>query len=152
MLEEFGLRADITPTENFGSDGLLELLKGFDVEGCSALRLHSTQAPAKLSAGLAELGVEVEDALLYDTFPLQNYNIPDFDYIFFSSRSCVRSFLAQHAAEALEGKMVLSIGTPTTKVLHSYGIEKIIQANEATTADAFDTLAIEMISDELLGL
>jgi len=69
---------------------------------------------------------------------------PPFDAVFFASASAVEAFMAQSSLEALKGKIVVTIGKPTSAALAALGREPDVVAAEATVTGAIKALARHM--------
>jgi uroporphyrinogen III methyltransferase/synthase len=146
-LRDHGIAADVVP-ERFVAEGLLDALRGEDLDGRRVLIARAAQARDVLPDGLRDRGAEVDVVELYDTVaePLsasQREALARATYATFTSSSTVRFFFAGGGAVA-DGTRVVSIGPVTSGTLREHGIEPHVEAAhhdvgglvEALTRDA----------------
>ncbi len=148
-LREFGVIADVVPSERFVAEGLVEALAGVDVK--RALVARAAEARDVLPEALSERGAEVDVLALYETVasPLteaQRAAVAEADYVTFTSSSTVRFFfesLGRGSDPGLRARLV-SIGPVTSATLRERGLEPDVEASrhdidglvEALLADA----------------
>lgn len=142
ILEENGLKADVVATLKYGSEGLISSLEGVIKSGEKILRLCSDQSTDMITVALNSLGAEVEDRILYRNIPEKKEIIPDFDAIFFASKSAVKAFIDQWGFEVLRDKDIITIGEPTFKLICEIMPDcHALMASEATTLGMISELA-----------
>jgi len=139
-----GLTPDLTPPMDYSAEGLAELLRAKAFAGQRVLRLRSEKAGPLLADVLRQKGAIVDDVQLYINEPVTYRKWPPFDAVFFASASAVEAFMAQSSLEALEGKIVVTIGKPTSAALAALGREPDVVAAEATVTGAIEALARHM--------
>jgi uroporphyrinogen III methyltransferase / synthase len=148
-LREFGVIADVVPSERFVAEGLVEALAGVDVK--RALVARAASARDVLVDALRDRGAEVDVVALYETVasPLteaQRAAVAEADYVTFTSSSTVRFLfesLGRGSDARLRGRLV-SIGPVTSATLREHGLEPDVEASrhdidgvvEALVADA----------------
>ncbi len=145
-LNKLGLQADLSPDDDFSSEGILKLFQN-KVSGnnLNILRCISSEAPQTLSNGLQNMGHKVDDVILYNNIPIKYDHTPNGDAIFFASASAVTSFINQFGSDLLKKIITVSIGKPCTAKLQSYGIKPTLQANQATVEASIKKLAVHCL-------
>ena len=94
-----------------------------------------------MTDALTQYAKTVDDVVVYRNESISHDAAPECDTIFFASGSAVDAFVDQHSLEALAGKTILTIGTPTTDALQRYGVRPNVVASEATVESAIESLA-----------
>ncbi len=148
VLRTARLFPDLTPSADFGSDGLLQAARTVLTPGQRVLRLRSSQADIGLAEGLEALGAKVTDCVLYKNKPVKYDVCPAYHAVFFASASAVACFLAQGFAESLHDALVLAIGEPTARALAQAGIKVDVLGHPATVAGAIAGLAHYSVAKE----
>jgi len=144
-LEKFSLFADAAPDFDFGASGILKTAKEIFIPGQKILRLRSEKAGTVLADEFRELGLIVDDKILYHNEKINYNHCPEFDVVFFASASAVEAFDDLWGCSILKNKIVLTIGKPTKKLLEEKGITEIIASCEATVEASLFTLAAKFI-------
>jgi uroporphyrinogen III methyltransferase / synthase len=142
-LQKTGLGCDLMPERDFSGAGLLEAAAPV-VKGQRILRLRSQKAGPGLADGLRAAGADVTDCVLYENRFICYDRCPEFDAVFFASSSAVDSFVSQWGAEALQGKTVLAIGTPTQDTLYAAGRPADLTGRMADVEESIRTLAARL--------
>jgi len=73
---------------------------------------------------LADNQVIIEDLVIYKNFPKQDFDIPQMDYLFFTSPLNAKVFFQKYKLE--RSQKVFSIGKTTAKALNNLGVENVI--------------------------
>jgi uroporphyrinogen-III synthase len=140
---------DVTPSRDFGAEGLVEAAKQTIPTGAALLRVRSQLAGTELAEALTHAGFRVRDCVLYTNEALRPDRVPVFDAVFFASASAVEAFLAIRPPESLAGKAVVALGRPTLAALERSGIRAVRASPDATAAAAIETLAVTMVQEEM---
>ena len=138
---EHGLMPELTPPMDYSAQGLVEILSERDFSGQRVLRLRSEKAGSLLADAMRQRGAEVEDLILYRNEAVKYDSFPEYEAVFFASASAVEAFMAQSPAGALDGKLAVAIGKPTTAALAAAGRPPDTVAAAATVEDAIKALA-----------
>ncbi len=146
-LKEHSLFPDLTAERDFGGKGLLEAAAGAVKKGERILRLRSDLAESYLAEGLAKLGAEVDDCILYFTRRIVHERLPAFDAVFFASGSAANAFVDAWSVGGLDGKRILAIGGPTRDTLVELGVarDRVVVPPSATCSDAIRELARKIL-------
>jgi uroporphyrinogen-III synthase len=128
-------------TSDYGTKGLLQRAGDVLVDSNRVLRFRSEKAPSTITDALKQWTEAVDDVIAYRNESISHDAVPQCDTIFFASGSAVDAFVADHSVEALEGKTILTIGTPTADALQRYGVSPDVVASEATVESAMESLA-----------
>lgn len=138
---EHGLMPELTPPMDYSAQGLAEILSERDFSGQRVLRLRSGKAGPLLADVMRQRGAAVDDLLLYRNEAVKYDSFPEYDAVFFASASAVEAFMAQSPAGALDGKLAVAIGKPTTAALAAAGRPPDTVAAAATVEEAIKALA-----------
>ena len=149
-LERSSIFADAAPNFDFGATGILKTAKEIFVPGQKILRLRSDKAGNALADKFRELGLIVDDQILYHNEMITYDNHPEFDAVLFASASAVEAFDNLWGFDILKNKTILTIGKPTKKLLEEKGITEIVIGREATVKASLYTLAVEFVRQALL--
>jgi uroporphyrinogen-III synthase len=144
-----GVVPDVTPSRDFGAEGLVEAAKQTIPTGAALLRVRSQLAGPALTEALTHAGFRVRDCVLYTNEALRPERVPVFDAVFFASASAVEAFRAIRPPESLAGKAVVAMGRPTLAALEKSGIRAVRASPDATAAAAIETLAVTMVQEEM---
>ncbi len=144
-LAEFGLQADAQPSANYGAAGLLACARGALSSGERVLRLRSNRAGTGLTLALRELGLSVDDVVLYRNEPVHYDCKPRFELVLFASGSTVEAFLAEWGPEALAGKIVAAFPGSACAALAKAGVSVAVQASESTLESCVGELALHEV-------
>lgn len=150
-LEEWGIRPDLVPTQEFSARGLLEVWPPFDdaVDPINRVFLPRADiATDTLVAGLQEIGWEVDDVTAYRTVrasppPVEvrdAIKAGQFDAVVFTSSSTVRNLIGI-AGKPHTATVVACIGPATAKTAEEHGLRVDVLAAEATSQAVVDALA-----------
>jgi len=145
-LETLGLQADAYLATG---SGLLECVSRNLRPGERVLRLRSNLAGAGLSDLLRELGLRVDDVVLYRTEPVGHEHKPRFDIALFAGDSAVESLIAQWGPERLEGKLVAAFPGSACAALAKAGISIDVKASERSVEACIGELALYEVSRAL---
>ncbi|MEI6890729.1 MAG: uroporphyrinogen-III C-methyltransferase [Pontiella sp.] len=145
-LKPHGLYVDAVPEQGYSAEGLMEVARNEIERDDQILRLRADKAGPQLAEDLRTLGAEVDDYIIYKNEPILHHELPDFDAVFFASASGVESFVAQWGFQALENKITVVIGKPTSQALEKHTISPDIMAAEATIPGAIHSLAQHLVS------
>ena len=143
--EEYGIRVDAQPEAAFSADSLIALASEITQPGEKILRVRSDKAGPDMAMALREMGVEVDDTVIYDNIRVDYEELPEFDAVFFASASGVESLIGQWGVEALSAKTILVIGKPTAEALSRYDLQPDVIAREATVPGAIQSLAEHLV-------
>ena len=127
-----GIRADFVPERQL-SDGLVEALAGFPVEGKRVLVLRAESGRDVLENALRERGAEVEAIHVYRTLaetpPEEQLEAAArADYVTFTAGSTVRNFAEAMGDRFPRDARVVSIGPVTSDTARELGIEVHVEA------------------------
>ena len=147
--EEYGLRVDAQPEGAFSAGSLIALAGEITQPGEKVLRVRSNKAGPDMAIALREMGVAVDDTVIYDNVRIDYEELPDFDAVFFASASGVESLIGQWGVEALSGKTIVVIGKPTAEALSRFGLKPGVVASEATVRGAIQALAERLVSQAI---
>ena len=143
---EAGIYPDAEASNNYGVKGILETASKVLKPGEKVLRLASNLAGTELADAIAELGTDVVNAVLYNNIPCEYDVCPKFTTVFFASASAATSFINQFGEDALDGKIVVSIGEPTAKVLTATNYKANIITDVCTVNGAFNALKAYLVN------
>jgi uroporphyrinogen III methyltransferase/synthase len=147
-LKDHGVRADVIPERSI-AEGLIEALKGFDLEDKRVLIPRAAQARDVLVDALQNAGAQVDCVALYETQigdidPSVAERVAEAHYITFTASSTVRYFM--HALDP-SGKCtdprVVSIGPVTSDTARQHGLTVDVEA----TRHDIDGLVEALVSD-----
>jgi uroporphyrinogen III methyltransferase/synthase len=148
---EWGILADLVPTENQSSDGLLEVWPGYE-PGYDALDRvllpRADIATETLSTGLLERGWQVDDVTAYRTVRAappaaeirEAIKTGGFDAVLFTSSSTVRN-LVGIAGKPHSSSIIAVIGPQTAKTAEELGLRVDVMADSPSVAALTDGLA-----------
>ena len=138
----YGLKADFVPTIYNGGDLADQLLAQDQFEPGRLLIARARDSDPQLTDRLREAGIDFTEISLYETVRTAHVPIDpgDFDYVTFTSASCVTSFAQGVVAPCdLSRVTAVCIGQQTAKKAASYGM-KIRISDQATTASMAELL------------
>ncbi len=131
LLESKGVVADFLP-EFSTSEGIVEVLKGVEVEGRKFLLPRAEDARDVINEYISQRGGVCDVVPVYRTElpanPLPLSEKPDI--VTFTSSSTVLNFMSLYGKEALVGATIASIGPITTETLKRCGLEADIVASQ----------------------
>jgi uroporphyrinogen III methyltransferase/synthase len=145
----YGIRVDAQPDAAFSAESLIALARDVTRPGEKILRVRSDKAGSDLASALREIGLEVEDTVIYDNVRVDYEELPAFDVAFFASASGVESLIGQWGAAALSGKTIVVIGKPTADALSRFGLQPDVVAREATVPGAIQSLSERLVSQAM---
>ncbi len=148
---EWGIEADLIPTGEQSSAGLVEEFPPYDdlLDPINRVLLPRADiATETLSAGLTELGWEVEDVTAYRTVRAAPPPSPvreaiktgQFDAVVFTSSSTVRN-LVGIAGKPHSNTVIATIGPATAKTCEEHGLRVDVLAPRASALELADALA-----------
>ena len=143
---EYGIRVDAQPEAAFSAESLMALASEITQPGEKILRVRSDKAGPDMAMALREMGVEVDDTVIYDNIRVDYEELSEFDTVFFASASGVESLIGQWGVEALSGKTIVVIGKPTAEALSRFDLKPDVVAREATVPGAIQSLAEHLVS------
>ncbi len=141
VLRDYGVNADIVPTEKFSADSMQAAAGKVIRPGDRVLRLRSELASGGVEEFLAGCGAVVTDCVLYRNTHVPHDDLPPFDSVFFASSSAVIAFVTDWGSGKLNGKVSVAIGAPTARALEEFGLEATVVPQEATVAAGISALA-----------
>lgn len=135
-LEQYGIYADFTPTIYDGEHLARQLLDNGHIQAGQHLALYrAEQGGENILDILREAGVGVTDVPVYQT--LLAARLPaaesNYDYVTFTSASCVQNFTRANPQLELSTLTALCIGPQTAAAARAMGMKTIV-AKQATTA------------------
>ena len=144
-LAEFGIRADIVPTE-FRAEGILAALEGKVKAGDKVLLARAAEARNILPEELMKQGVDVTVVHAYETVPdttdgselVQELEAHNIDVVTFASSSTVHNMmklLGDNAVKLLESAKIAAIGAITAGTCREYGLKVDIQPERYSIVD-----------------
>jgi len=117
------------------------------------LRLRSDLAGPGLAEEFQQLGLEVDDVVLYRNQVIDTAELPIFDAVIFASSSAVNAWQQLWGRDCLKDKIAVVIGGHTGETLQKMNPEcKIVQAEEATVEAAVESLALDLLNEELVNV
>ncbi|MCQ5375421.1 MAG: uroporphyrinogen-III synthase [Methanomassiliicoccales archaeon] len=138
-IESAGIHVDMMP-KTFSSEGVIELLSAWSIEGKSIFLLRSDKGEKKLVEKLKEFHAEVTEIIVYLLVPdvedpgllkvIDALVAEDLDILAFTSPLSARVFLKaamkkypeRIISDALDRSIVAAIGEPTKRTLESCGV------------------------------
>jgi uroporphyrinogen III methyltransferase / synthase len=139
-LQTAHLKTDIM-AEQYVAEGLLDALSAEEFSGARVLIARAAVARDVLPAGLRRRGAVVDVVEAYRTVPPQDLAArartalaAKPQWITFTSTSTVENLLGAIGPSELRNMEAVSIGPVTTAALRSFGVERITEAAEYTTA------------------
>lgn len=141
-LERHLIKADVVPTADFGSKGLLATAGQHIKAGSRVLRLASDRSGSDITDGLRALGALVTDCTLYRNEVIKHARLPAFDDAMFLSASAVDSFIFQWGSDVLTDKTVVAIGEPTALALRKRNAKVDVSPHEASIPSSIRALAL----------
>lgn len=150
-LQAWGIEPDLVPTEEQSAAGLVAEWPPYDdvLDPINRVFLPRADiATESLSAGLVELGWEVDDVTAYRTVraspppPEVRDAIKSgrFDAVVFTSSSTVRN-LVGIAGKPHPSTIIAVIGPATAKTAHEHGLRVDVQASKPSAIEVADALA-----------
>ena len=134
-LKDFGIAADFIPSVYSGRALGEEMVSsGFIGEKSNVLLLRTDAASPDVTEALAKAGIRYTDVPVYETRILHQEalrDLDDFDFVTFTSRSCVTGFLQSQNREDFSGMRALCIGQQTAGAAAAAGFETVVP-QEAT--------------------
>jgi uroporphyrinogen III methyltransferase/synthase len=144
-LKVFGLLADFIPSVYCGEALAREMTAtGWLTTKDKALIAGASVMSPDLTDLLASKGIPFEITIVYETekLPCQDIDPLAFDWITFTSASCVEGFVQCVAAEKLGAVRALCIGEQTAKEASKYSMQVTI-SKEATVESMIETICEE---------
>jgi len=142
VFAEHGIFPEVAAAENFGIAGLAKQLGQLALQGKNVLRLCSDAADARLTERLREQGAAVNPVVFYRNRKLQYEVLPEFDAAVFTSVSAAKAFADNFGFDALAGKTVCAIGSPTAEYLRAQAAAATVaEAVTSTIAGCIETVA-----------
>lgn len=149
-LQAAGFQPDCEPEADFGAKGLIPVLRTTISPGMPVLRFRSDVAGTSLSERLRkDLGMKVDDVVLYRNRPVSHDHRPPFDAALFASSSAVSQFVRQWGLDSLHGKITAVMGQPTAETLRRWGREPDVVADLQTIESCVETLAAFVVNRDL---
>lgn len=134
QLLSYGIQADFVPSRYSGEALARELLEQKQVTAeDKLLLLRGDRASQKLPDMLEQAGISLDEVVVYTThiLPLGEIDLASYDYVTFTSASCVEGFVQASAGEALSGVTALCIGEQTAAAAWAQGMQVLVSP-EAT--------------------
>ncbi len=139
-LRQYGILADLIPqTCNGGSLGAALLESGILRAGNLAVLFRAKKASPELPAVLTGAGVSVAETAVYETYalPLDEIGPTQYDWVTFTSASCVESFRSSCAQSGFSDFLsvrALCIGPQTAKAAEALGMN--VSVSKKATLDS----------------
>lgn len=134
-LGKYGIKADFIPSifdgETLGNE---MVSKGFVTTSDSVLLLRAKIGSKELTDAFVNSGIKHLDYPVYETNYISHEvidNLKDYDYVTFTSKSCVDGFIKTQGREDFNGVNALCIGRQTGDEARKFGFNVII-SKEAT--------------------
>lgn len=144
-----GLRADLIAGD-FSSSGLVEAMRGADLNNARILLPRAQGGSPALVAGLTGLGAVVDEIVLYDTRPpaepdtaiLERVRAGDLDVATFASSSSLRNLASMLGGDlsGLDGALIACIGPVTAATARELGLKVDVEPAEHTIPALVDAL------------
>ncbi|MGN0658068.1 MAG: uroporphyrinogen-III C-methyltransferase [Emergencia sp.] len=129
-LREYGLCADFVPSVYDGIHLGREMIEsGFVDENSRVILLRAKIGTRDLTEALEKAGITYLDYPVYETSYVSHEEIEDlesWDYVTFTSRSCVDGFVKTQKRESFSGVRALCIGTQTAGQAEEYGFDTVV--------------------------
>jgi len=132
---------------NFSAEGLLELLKEWDVKGKRFLIVRPKKARSLVQDFLKERGAQTLEVIAYQTLPreeakeeLLKFFSKGVDCAAFTSPSNFKSFLKLAGRDVLKGVELLPIGHVTAAAIKKEGFEPLEPPKEYTLKGIVESL------------
>ncbi|NLV85809.1 MAG: uroporphyrinogen-III C-methyltransferase [Clostridiales bacterium] len=145
VMKSYGILPDLVP-ETYNGKALAEAMLETELakKGDKVLLLRAKKASVELPQVLKAAGVEVSDIAIYETLslPMGETNPTDYDWLTFTSASCVESFALACSLDGFKdfaAIRALCIGEQTAKAAKALGMEVHI-AEKATLESMADYL------------
>ncbi len=137
-LKEFGLSADFIPSVFDGEHLGKEMIEtGFIGKDSRVILLRAKIGTAELTQALSAAGIAYEDYPVYETSYVSHEEIADlqeWDYVTFTSKSCVDGFVKTQKRADFSGVKALCIGRQTAAEAERFGFSTVVSA--AATIDS----------------
>ncbi len=137
-LKEYGLKADFVPTVYDGNHLGKEMVEtGFATKDSNLILLRAKIGTRELTEALDAAGISYLDYPVYETSYVDHEEIEDlqqWDYVTFTSKSCVDGFVKTQKRENFAGVKALCIGIQTAAEAEKYGFSTVI--SEMATIDS----------------
>lgn len=134
-MREFGLRADFVPSVYDGETLGREMVStGFADQSTRVILLRAKIGTADLTEALDKANIPYLDYPVYETSYVDHEEIAnpeDWDYVTFTSKSCVDGFVKTQNRESFAGTTAVCIGKQTAAEAAKFGFETVI-AEKAT--------------------
>lgn len=150
-LRAFGINCDFMPKEYYGRNLAEEMIStGFITGDSSLLLLRAKIGSAEITDILSENSVDFTDYPVYTTSLIcrdEKIDGEDFDYVSFTSRSCVEGFAKTCGIKDMSSVKALCIGQKTAELAASYGMNVIV-SDEATIISMVDKIVEEAKNEQ----
>lgn len=145
-LREYGLTADFIPSVYDGEHLAEEMIEeGFVDKNSKVLMLRAEWGSEEMDKVLEKAGIDFEDYKVYKTFYVNHEpitNLDDYDYVTFTSKSCVYGFVKTQGREDFRGVKALCIGKQTTEAAEKFGFD-ITVSDEASIESMIEKVRSE---------
>lgn len=134
-LKEKGINYDYMPEEYYGKslgEGMVK--SGFITKEDNVVLLRGNISDDDIVNVLNREGIKYRDYVVYETRyidGLKEISSQDYDYITFTSKSCIEGFVRTQGRKEFRGYKALCIGTKTGELAKELGFETIV-ADKAT--------------------
>lgn len=149
-LKSYGLKCDFMPSEYYGKNLAEEMISTGFINGESRLLLlRAATGSEEITDVLGLGGIDYEDYPVYTTSLIRHDEKiagSNFDYVSFTSKSCVEGFVATCGIEDMSSVKALCIGRKTAELAAGYGMETII-SDEATISSMVEKV-VKNITEE----
>lgn len=144
-LMTYGLKADFIPSSVYDGETMAKemISTGFLKSDDKILLLRAAEPSMDIIKILEDNSFKVTDYSVYKTRFIRNNNVGDiesFDFVTFTSKSCISGFLATQERKTFEGINALCIGNQTGNEAKKHGFNVLV-SNKATV----DSMVEKMI-------
>lgn len=142
-LKEYGIKPDFIPSVFDGEHMAKEMVSsGFFEDAKNIILLRARIASEDIIDILKENEIEYLDYPIYETEYIessQEINLDNFDWITFTSKSCVTGLVKTHPDKDFSGLRAICIGSKTQEEADKYGFNTVV-ADEATVDSMIEKL------------
>ncbi len=150
-LRAFGIGCDFMPREYYGRNLAEEMIStGFITGDSSLLLLRAEIGSEEITGILSENAIDFTDYPVYTTSLIsheEKIGRGDFDYVSFTSRSCVEGFVKTCGIKDMGSVKALCIGEKTAELAADYGMKAIV-SDEATIVSMVDKIIEEAKNEQ----
>lgn len=146
ILKSYGIKADFIPSVYDGEHLAEEMIKtGFVTKENRVMMLRAELGAKALTDVFDREGITYCDYYVYRTEYIEHPSMDDldtYDFVTFTSKSCVDGFVKTQKREDFAGTKALCIGRQTAEEAEKYGFDCVI--SEVATVDSMIEKAVEI--------